>query len=87
MKIYKYPFPVIQNVTIKMPKGARILTVQMQGENPYIWAIVDQNMTKEDRHFKVYGTGHDLNMKQNEEYIGTWQEGSFVWHLFEVKGD
>ena len=87
MKIYKYMITSELYQTVKMPKQAKILTVQMQREDPYIWAIVDPDLPKEDRHFKVHGTGHRFNMEQNEEYIGTWQDGPFVWHLFEVKGD
>ena len=80
-QIWKYK---VENV-IEMPKGAEILSVQIQnGEmfNACIWAKVNSENELEKRKFVIIGTGHsfdDTNMK----YIGTYQDGPFVWHLFE----
>jgi len=70
---------------IEMPKGAEILTVKVQDSfNVCIWAKVDPEMEKESRLFVVIGTGHSFD-DTNKEYIGTYIEGPFVWHLFEIK--
>lgn len=37
-KIYKYQVPMLDKFSIDMPEGAELLTVQMQGETPCIWA-------------------------------------------------
>lgn len=72
---------------IKMPKGAEILTVQSQGEQACVWALVDPNNEMEERYFEVYGTGHNIHydMGINRKYINTFQlkGGSLVFHLFE----
>ena len=73
--------------TLEMPKWAKILSVQAQGETPCIWALVDPKMSKEARYFEVFGTGHDIRCDIGivRKYIGTFQlNGSrFVFHLFE----
>lgn len=88
LKIYKYPFEVQGDVEIAMPTGATILTVQVQGETPCIWAIVDPEQPIIVRHFRVFGTGHPLDIEPTlSRYIGTFQLvcGRFVGHLFEYK--
>ena len=80
-QIWKYK---VENI-IEMPKGAEILSVQIQNGqmfNACIWVKVNPENELEKRKFVVIGTGHsfdDTNMK----YIGTYQDGPFVWHLFE----
>jgi hypothetical protein len=84
--IWKYPllnFPVL-DLALAMPKGSRILTVQMQGNQPCLWALVDQNAPKVTYHFTIVGTGWEIGVADagGIEYIGTFQTGSFVWHVF-----
>jgi hypothetical protein len=84
-QIWKYK---VENI-IEMPKGAEILTVQIQNGqmfNACIWAKVNPENELEKRQFVVIGTGHSFD-DTNCEYIGTYQDGPFVWHLFEVKKD
>lgn len=77
------------NGTISMPKEAEILTVQMQGEFPCIWAMVNPESEKEDRSFEIFGTGEGIpsDIGAERKYIGTFQlnEGQLVFHLFERK--
>ena len=84
--IYKYPLPMTEDPTIEMPRGSRVLTVQVQGSTPCIWAIVDPNQPLEIRRFRVFGTGHPIDENINSiTYIGTFQllGGGFIGHLFE----
>lgn len=86
-KIYKYPIKVVDIQTVKLPKGAIILTTQLQDEKPYIWAYVDPNeIEAEDVTLRVYGTGQEINDSLDLTYIGTIQEyeGRLVWHVFKV---
>lgn len=86
--IFKYTFEVDPEVEIEMPKGAHILTVQVQHGYPTIWAIVDPEQPKEIRHLRLFGTGHPLDIDPAaSRYIGTFQldMGNFVGHLFEAK--
>lgn len=67
-----------------MPKGAKILTVQMQLENPFMWCLVDPDAELHTRRFELIGTGH-LFDNGLREYIGTFQlTSNLVFHLFEL---
>ena len=76
----------LQFGTIEMPKGAKILAVQNQNDAPCMWAEVDDTQPLERRVFTVFGTGHDLSIPKNKEYIGTYQQhdGVLIWHLYEI---
>lgn len=92
--IYKYPLEVSKNTLLKLPKGAEILTCQIDERigkigHPCIWAIVDkEEKVIEERTFLLFGTGHDLPEKESGElkYINTFQlqESTFIFHLFEL---
>jgi hypothetical protein len=79
-------FEVLDETPVKMPKGAEILSVQIQKGRPCIWALVDPDAQSEVRRLCVRGTGHTL--KGNEgRYIGTFQAmgGDLVMHVFEER--
>ena len=78
--IWKYELQ-LDDFSIVMPMGSKIITV----ENGFLWAIVDPDNEDESREFAVHGTGHPITHQNSKEYVGTWFEGPFVWHLFEVK--
>ncbi|MGH7901606.1 MAG: DUF7352 domain-containing protein [Thermodesulfobacteriota bacterium] len=86
-KIYKYQLEITDNQIIKMPVGAKILTVDTQGDdNVCLWALVDPNMEYKDRKIRIIGTGHPIEDWEKLEYIGTAQQlsGGLIWHVFEV---
>ena len=78
-QIWKYKF----NYGIEMPLDAKILTIQTQDGEPTIWALVNPNNELEIRNFRIVGTGNPFD-DTNYTYIGTFQDGPFVWHLFEI---
>lgn len=86
--IWKFSFPIADEFSFEMPVGAQILSVQVQngpsGENACLWALVDPSAPREDRAFRIRGTGHDAAGIDAETFIGTFQMlgGSLVWHLF-----
>lgn len=85
-KIFKYELEISDGFEIAMPEGAKILCVQTQRNEPMIWVLVDPENKTVDRHFQVFGTGHELRQTENTlAYIGTFQinSGSLVFHLFE----
>lgn len=83
--IWKYPIPIDAYFELEMPQGARILTVQMQYNEPQLWALVDKMAPREPRLFRLAGTGHPID-DPRLNYIGTIQmmEGQLVWHIFEI---
>jgi hypothetical protein len=82
--IWKYQLVIQDSQPLTMPKGAEILTVQVQNNIPCIWALVDPDAEIEHREFCMFGTGHDFGLI-DYKYIGTFQihEGLLAFHLFE----
>lgn len=85
--IWKFTLALGGHQSIRMPKGAQIIALQMQGGMPQIWAVVNP---REDevvhREFVTYGTGHAFNVAgEPKTYIGTYQldDGALVFHVFE----
>jgi hypothetical protein len=66
---------------VQMPCGARVLTVQLQNDDPVIWALVDPLAPAETREFYMAMTGESFDA-EGYEYVGTYQAGWFVGHLF-----
>ncbi len=85
--IWKYQLAVGAENRFGMPRGAEVLTVQIQHGQICLWAIVDYEARQEERAFHVAGTGHELpSTVGHVNYIGTVQEahGQLVWHVFEI---
>ena len=80
--IYKFPLRVTDEQTINMPTGAKILSVQFQNDQLCVWARIDNEYFKSKRTFLIVGTGHRFP-DDGRQYIGTVQQGPFVWHVFE----
>ena len=87
MKIWKWQLNVEDRQQISMPKGAQILTVQIQHDVLCLWALVDDTagpFQQESRWVAIIGTGNpiptSLKLKQ---YIGTFQlyGGDLVFHV------
>jgi hypothetical protein len=92
--IWKFTIPKPKHdspvVSIKMPVNAEILTVQMQNDIPQIWAECNPKAEREERQFVVMGTGWPnaevVDLDEDFTYIGTVQDGAFVWHIYELGG-
>lgn len=89
-QVWKYPIDVGEN-RITMPKGAKILTAQMQRDTPVLWAEVNvydkhEELACESRNILVTGTGHDIDRNLDLQYIATFQMSWMVWHVYEIKG-
>lgn len=82
-RIFKYPVQVTDEFTLMMPYSAKPLSVQTQGGRPCLWALVDDDAPTVSRTFCVVGTGNPFP-ENAHTFVGTWQDGPFVWHLFEA---
>lgn len=85
MTIWKYELPLgpKSEFVIEMPKGAKVLCVQAQDGEIFLWVKLDPDHCTELRKFTIYGTGNDV--PSGGVYIGTVQIDPFVWHVFEEK--
>lgn len=80
-KIFKYQ--ILGNFArLSMPVDAQILALQMQNDRPCVWALVVLGGCEIGVYeFGMYGTGHVIPADHGE-YVGTLQDGPFVWHYF-----
>lgn len=78
--IWKFQLPSPLCV-IEMPAGATVIRVGRQGASICLWAIVETDNPMETRSFATVGTGHRI--PPESRHLGTWDDGPFVWHLFE----
>lgn len=79
MIIYKYPLKL--GVTeLQVPYSCKVLSVQMQGDTPTLWAMVDPEGLP--RSLKVHCIGTGQEVPKHTFHIGTVQDGAYVWHFF-----
>lgn len=85
--VYKYPIPIDDDFALNLPKDARVLTVQTQKGEPFIWVLINPHATQTPRKFILAGIGHPIHRPDLLKYIGSFQlpQGSLVFHLFEVE--
>lgn len=81
--IWKYPFSTQGELTIDMPEGAKVLSLQVQNGAPCLWALVRPEKKVRTRYFRVFGTGHPIELKTSFVFIGTYQLDWLVFHVFE----
>lgn len=90
--IWKFPIPFLdaaERLTdrpeITMPVGSKLLTAQMQGDTPTVWALVDPEKPAAPRRLAIIGTGQDVRDDVAvDRYVGTYQAGPYVFHVFEA---
>jgi hypothetical protein len=82
--IYKYPMKLEDEQLIDMPRGAEVLTVQVQRDAVWLWAKVDPDEPLIPRRILTHGTGHEVTEAAGR-YIDTFQlhGGDLVFHVFE----
>lgn len=80
--IWKYDVRMAVQFKLELPEKSRVLSVQMQDDAPCMWVRVDTEQPAEVREFAIVGTGNAIPDGYTE-HLGTWQQGRFVFHLFE----
>ena len=78
--IWKFPLTA-EETEIEAPIE-HFLTVQMQGDTPCVWAIVNLDRPKRQYKISILGTGWECPRIDAAKYIGTFQENGYVWHCF-----
>ncbi len=84
-RVYKYPFDVTGHIEIVAPEGMIPLRVLIQHGSPCLWALVDPSKPPRTHHFRLAGTGHDIE-EENLRFVDTFlmSGGALVWHVFYV---
>lgn len=87
-RIFKYQIQQLHKFTLLIPKGARILDIDVQKGIPQMWVSVEDDQPEELRMFHLFETGEAIPQEiyRMSDYIGTFQllGGDIVLHLFEV---
>ena len=90
MRILKYALALGDEVHVRLPEGAEVLTVGAQDNVLQLWTLVDPaEKVMAKRTFRIAGTGHEIAEGHQKRYIGTafTHGGSLVWHVFECLPD
>jgi hypothetical protein len=84
MIVHKYPFHAIGFQEVYLPIGYEILHVGLDPQNNYsIWALVNPINQKIPVPIGLFYTGEKLP-KDIAKYLGTFVEGSLVYHVFQL---
>lgn len=84
MRIHKYKLEATDSQVVRMPSPQRFLSFQDREGALCVWYEVNEDADDDefdDLEFLVLGTGHNLP-KRDALYLGTAQQGPFVWHLY-----
>ena len=82
--VWKYQVngPVLISRThLRMPRKARLVHLESQGNEICVWAEVETKEETQERCLGIYGTGHPIS--KDAAYVGTTQIPPFVWHVYE----
>lgn len=86
-RIHKYAIqpPYLPRVLVDMPAGAKVLSVQMELDMPWIWAVVDPEAPDVQRAFWLVRTGDKWPDESRARYLTTLLIGAGVLtlHVFE----
>ena len=87
-RVFKYELLMCDHINIILPKGAEILKVGVQSDQPFMWTLIDPDAPDEKRSFRIVGTGHSID-EINLKFIDTFQlsGGDLIFHIFEILGD
>lgn len=86
--IWKFSLPIANHFTIVMPLDAVVLSVDVQYDEPVMWALCDTDDANNVslRAFFGVGTGHPITFDpEHARFVGTMvlQGGAFVYHVYE----
>ncbi len=82
-QMHKFPMErYTTNQTLRMPRTAKIMSLQVQNGVPTMWAMVTLGDPMVDRNFETRDTGEDIP-DGYREYVGTYVLTEYVGHVFE----
>ena len=83
--IWKFDLRIVEQQSIDMPKGSRLLHIAEHFGQPRLWALVDTTADKIPRGFVIVGTGHLAPAPDDPfSYVGTFQSQGFIGHVFDA---
>lgn len=84
---YKLTFFDAEEQEIEMPLNSEILSVQLRGNEPYLWAMVNSEEPIVVRKILVIRTGNPVATIFNYKFIGTVQcyKSNSTFHFFDAE--
>lgn len=80
--IWKYPLATQSGLQmVSMPRDSVVRRFAVQDGSPCVWAEVDPTAAQVIQEFVIVGTGHQLPGGLFR-YVGSCDDGPFVWHLY-----
>lgn len=65
-----------------MQQNAVVVHIGFQGQRMFVWAVVETESEIYQHNFLRLATGQEIPVSC--AYVHTYQEGPYVWHLFEL---
>ena len=72
----------VHRIKLKVPFGARPLTVQIQDGKACLWVEVDEKAPLEQFVLFCVGTGFGIPPNPPAQYLATIVQGAYVWHFY-----
>ena len=83
MQVWKFPLrPGTGSQQVRIPRGAQLLSIQLQDGMPTLWALCDEDAPLVERQLWAYGTGDA--MVKAWPFVATLQIGTAVLHYFDL---
>ena len=88
LTVYKYPVPALDEFTIDMPEGAKLLSYRGQHGSGCgtLFALVEPSRPKVERHFRLADSYESIHDDRALIYVGTahFDITDSELHLFEL---
>ena len=75
---------LVDGDTVDFPFESQILKVDMQGEHPTAWYLCPVGAPTFPALISRVGTGPHFSLEERSTYLGTVQDGPYVWHFFGI---
>lgn len=84
MQVWKYTLGT-NTKHLELPKGAKLLCVDVQQGEPQLWVLVTPGNELETRCIESFATGQPIPIEHRYEHVGTFmlEGGALVFHVFE----
>ncbi len=83
--VFKYSVTRGTEHRLQLPQGARLLGIDLQQGQLYVWALVEPERPAVERLVRLYPTGANMRPDVRRTYIGTVivNDGRLALHAFE----
>lgn len=81
-RVLKYPLG--HSTQLSLPDGWWVVRVALQNGLPFVWIEREREGEEHPVSLEVFATGQDI--PECARWLGTWEDGPFIWHLYEVPG-